>query len=66
MPYKGERPLLRRMVISSPNEIFNYLRMSPFTRSGVKPKNESSILLLSLIIYVTKAITRTNHEPDAD
>ena len=30
MPYKGERPLLMRMVISLPNEIFNYLTASPF------------------------------------
>ncbi len=33
---------------------------------GIKPKNESSVLLLSFIIYVTKGIARTNHEPDAD
>jgi len=30
MPYKGERPLLMRKVISLSNEIFNYLRASPF------------------------------------
>ena len=30
MPYKGERPLLMRKVISLSSEIFNYLRMSPF------------------------------------
>jgi hypothetical protein len=30
MPYKGERPLLRRMVISQFNGILNCLRVSPF------------------------------------
>ena len=30
MPYRGERPLLRRMVISLSPEILNYLRASPF------------------------------------
>ena len=33
MPYKGERPLLVRMVISLSNEIFTYLRASPTTVS---------------------------------
>jgi len=32
MRYKGERPLLIRMVISLLSEIFTYLRMSPLTR----------------------------------
>jgi hypothetical protein len=31
MLYKGEMPLLMRMVISLSNEILNYLRASPFT-----------------------------------
>jgi NTE family protein len=31
MPYKEERSLLRRMVISLSHEILTYLRMSPFT-----------------------------------
>jgi hypothetical protein len=30
MPYKGERPLLMRMVINLSNEIFNYLKAPPF------------------------------------
>jgi AraC-like DNA-binding protein len=31
MPYRGERPLLRRMVISLSPEILTYLRASPFS-----------------------------------
>ena len=42
---------------------YETIALVTFTRSS---KDESSIILLSLIIYVTKAITRTNHEPDAD
>jgi len=36
MPYKGERPLLIRMVISLSNEIFTYLRASPPTDNDYK------------------------------
>ena len=45
MPYKGERPLLVRMVISLSNEIFTYLRASPLTRSrGEIGEHDSRIL----------------------
>ena len=56
MPYKEERALLMRMVISLSNEIFNYLRASPFafplTSSIMKRKLYTLFLCLGLSMGV--------------
>ncbi len=55
MPYKGERPLLMRMVISLRNEILNYLRALYIKTQGVHtPKGEVKKNLLGMLPDILK------------
>jgi ABC-type molybdate transport system permease subunit len=64
MPYKGERPSLMRMVISLPNEIFNYLTASPFTyafteHGAVMAANViNSPLAIQMSVFVVRAFIK--------